>query len=127
MSVNPHPKRGELYRLKSPPAAKPRVIVIISREPLNGGDAVLAVPFYSQQLEKRRQQEWCEMFYSGEGGLDKDCVAAGDQVTFTDKTLIDLTRRIGKFDAAQLRRVLGAVKWAIGVDPDLDTSRTPLK
>jgi mRNA-degrading endonuclease toxin of MazEF toxin-antitoxin module len=104
-----NPKRGQLYRLKDR-----RPIVIVSRDRLNGGHSVLAVPFYSQQLEKRSQQAWCALFHSGEGGLDRDCVAKADQVTLVDKCDINLAEGpIGQFDEAQMARLIRAVKWSL--------------
>ena len=70
------PQRGMLFLLKDHDSSeKRRPIVVISNNVLNNGDSVVAVPFYSQQLEKRRTQDWCVEFYQGEGGLEKNCVA----------------------------------------------------
>lgn len=100
------PKRGELYRLKSDRVGKPRIIVIVSHDILNGGHCVLAVPFYSQQMDKRRHQQWCSEFARGEGGLDCDCVAKADELSLIDKLDINLAQGpIGAFDNAQMSRV----------------------
>lgn len=107
-----NPQRGEIYRLK--PSGKNRPIVIISRDVLNAGHSVLAVPFYSQQLTKRKSQQWCAFFQAGEGGLPLDCVAKADEVSLIDKLEIDIAGgAVGRFDAAQMDRLLAAVKWAI--------------
>ncbi|MEX0718842.1 MAG: type II toxin-antitoxin system PemK/MazF family toxin [Planctomycetaceae bacterium] len=114
-----NPKRGELYRLKPDALGRRRPIVIVSRNRLNGGHSVLAIPFYSQQLAKRVAQEWCVAFDRGDGGLDKPCVAKCDQLSLIDKLDIDLAAGpIGTFDAQQMRRLIDAVKWALEIGPD---------
>ncbi|MEX0701673.1 MAG: type II toxin-antitoxin system PemK/MazF family toxin [Planctomycetales bacterium] len=112
-----NPKRGEPYRLKPDAAGRRRPIVIVSRNRLNGGHSVLAVPFYSQQLAKRSAQESCVRFNCGEGGLDKDCVAKTDQLSLIDKLGIDLASGpIGRFDDGQMRRLMDAVEWPLAID-----------
>jgi mRNA-degrading endonuclease toxin of MazEF toxin-antitoxin module len=110
------PKRGELYLLKPDATGKRRPIVIVSRDILNRGHRVLAVPFYSQQLEKRQEQEWCELFYAGEGDLDRNCVAKADELSLIDKLDIDLASgAIGTFNSDQMARLERAIKWSVGV------------
>ena len=111
------PKRSELYCLKSDAVGKRRRVVIVSHDVLNGGHCVLAVPFYSQQMEKRRQQKWCAEFASGKGGLDCDCMAKTDELSLIDKLDIDLAHGpIGAFDDSQMKRVLDAIKWSLCID-----------
>jgi mRNA-degrading endonuclease toxin of MazEF toxin-antitoxin module len=108
-------KRGELYLLKSDPSGKPRPILVVSKDVLNKR-AVLGIPFYSQQIEKRSAQDWCSLFYSGEGNLEKDCVANASEITLIDKFEINQSRGpIGQFDDAQMERVLEAVRWVLGI------------
>lgn len=112
------PKWSQLYLLKKNDQGKQRPILVISRNQLNGGHSVSTVPFYSQQLEKRKSQPWCAFFHKGEGGLDKDCVAKPDEMTPLDKTYIDFARgTIGEFDEHQMERVLNALRWAVN-DPN---------
>ena len=110
---------GDLYLLKgneNDPDDKKRPVLIVSRDTLNGGNSVLAIPFYSQQLEKRRNQPWCDFFTKEEGGLSKDCVAKTDELTTLDKTELDLVRgKIGKFKPPQMERVLNAVKYTLRI------------
>jgi len=47
-------QRGQVLLTKPDEFGKQRPVVVVSRDQLNNGDAVLVVPFYSQQLEKRR-------------------------------------------------------------------------
>jgi len=109
-------QRGQLYLLKPDQFGKQRPIVIISRNGLNAGHSVVAVPFYSQQLQKRAQQPWCAAFRAGEGGLLKDCVAKTDELSLIDKLSIDIAKGpIGEFDAAQMTRVVQAAKWTLDI------------
>ncbi|MBS0266191.1 MAG: type II toxin-antitoxin system PemK/MazF family toxin [Planctomycetes bacterium] len=108
------PRRGQLFWLKADHVGKPRIIVIVSNNTLNGGHCVLAVPFYSQQLEKRSAQAWCVLFARHEGGLEKDCVAKCDEISLVDKIDIDFSRGlVGTFDEGQMQRVINAIKWSI--------------
>lgn len=110
------PRRGEIYRLKENGDRKPRPIVIISNNILNGGDGVVAVPFYSRQLAKRKNEQWCAMYSAGEGGLEKDSAAKTDQITLIDKLDIDLAAGpIGEFDRHQMDRLLDALKWSLKI------------
>lgn len=112
------PKQGQIYLLKKDEDGKQRPVLIISRSELNGGHSVSAVPFYSQQLEKRKNQPWCAFFHKGEGGLLKDCVAKPDEMAPYDKTYIDFARgKVGEFDEHQIERVLNALRWAVN-DPN---------
>jgi mRNA-degrading endonuclease toxin of MazEF toxin-antitoxin module len=113
------PNRGEIYALKGGPdsGGKRRPVLIISNDVLNGGHSVLAIPFYSQQLDKRRGQKWCAEFAAGEAGLAKDCVAKTDEITLIDKLDIDLANGyVGKLDDSQLQRVIEALKWSLVID-----------
>ena len=106
-----------MFLLKPDAESKQRPIVIVSRDPLNGGHSVLAVPFYSQQLSKRKDQDWCEPFYAGEGGLDRDCVAKADEVSLIDKLDIDLARgALGEFDGPQMTRLARAIRWSLHIE-----------
>lgn len=96
-------QRGQIFLLKPDQFGKQRPVVIVSRDPLNAGHSVIAVPFYSQQLQKRAQQPWCVLFKAGEGGLTMDCVAKTDQLSLIDKVSIDIAKGpIGAFDTAQM-------------------------
>jgi mRNA-degrading endonuclease toxin of MazEF toxin-antitoxin module len=106
--------RGQLFVQKPDNQGKRRPIVIVSHNTLNGGHSVVAVPFYSQQLAKRKTQPWCAFFSAGEGGLTVDCVAKADEIALIDKTDIDLAKGlIGAFDPAQMARLEAAIRWAL--------------
>ncbi len=107
--------RGDLFLLKQTAEnPKKRPVVIVSRDELNGGHSVVVVPFYSQQLEKRKRMNWCAFFQAGEGGLNKDCVAKCDEISSLDKTELDIPNgRIGKFKPPQMERLMNAIKWSL--------------
>ena len=111
------PQRSDLYWIPlevEEDGDKERPIVVISRDELNRGDRILAVPFYSQQLEKRAKQKWCALFKAGEGGLKKDCVAKGDEIQLIDPAEILWARgKLGRFNAEQMARVTLAVRHAM--------------
>ena len=110
------PLRGMLFRLKPDSQGKRRPVVVVSNDLLNGGDRVLVVPFYSQQVEKRKQQPWCVHFQAGDGGLEKECVAKTDELGMIDKLNLDLVNGfIGRFDDVQLQRVLDGIKWSLSI------------
>lgn len=111
------PKWGQVFRLKTNSPRKPRPVVIVSREEINGGHSVLAVPFTSQQLQKRRGLDYCEEFFTGEGGLDMDCVAKADELSMIDKLDIDFrSGPLGQLDESQMERLLGAIRWTLKID-----------
>jgi|GEM_PF-1976337 len=111
------PKRGDLYRLKSDRVGKSRPIVVVSRDALNSGQCVLAIPFYSKQLQKRRLQKWCVFFAKDEGGLDCDSVAKTDELTLIDKLSIKISDGpIGTFDESQMKRLVDALKWSLDIE-----------
>jgi mRNA-degrading endonuclease toxin of MazEF toxin-antitoxin module len=56
-------------------------------------------------------------FLSGEGGLDRDCVAKTDQVTVIDKLQIDVSRGpLGAFDGPQMARLEVGLRWSLELD-----------
>lgn len=110
------PRRGQIFRLKSDAAGKKRPVLIVSRNELNGGIYVLAAPFYSEQIEKRRQLRQCVLFQSGEYGLDKTCVLKADEVSlFKISELRIAEGAIGELDEPRLRLVATALAYALGL------------
>ncbi len=83
--------RGDVYWTKSN-SEQLRPVLIVSRTEMNRGSGVVVVPFYSQQIEKRRALESCVFFQAGDGGLKKDCVAKCDEIGIRDISRLD-TRR----------------------------------
>lgn len=121
--VNVPVQRGQVFRLVSDSSSGAvdvmanRPVLIVSRDDLNRGSSVLAVPFTSQQLEKRAPLPWCVPFRRGEAGLDRDCVAKCDQVSTIDKTAIDFRRGpVGRATAKQMRAVVDAIRYCLRDD-----------
>ncbi len=110
------PKRGEIYRLKRDQTGKSRPVFILSNNALNGGHSVIAIPFYSQKLDKRATQPWCAIFSTGEGGLEKNSAAKTDEITLLDKLNLDLAKGpIGTFNDEQMNRLLKSLKWSLDI------------
>jgi mRNA-degrading endonuclease toxin of MazEF toxin-antitoxin module len=108
-----NPQRGEIYLVPFG-QGKPRPVVIISHDVLNGGDYVIVVPFTSQKLDVRKGLQSCVFFNAREGGLDKDCVAKADEIQRISKTEIDWRiGRIGRFSSEQMRKIVRAVRFVI--------------
>jgi len=109
-------RRGQIILQKCDAAGKRRPVLIVSPAFLNGGTYVTAVPFTSQQLDKRAKLKTCVMFYAGEFGLDEDCVAKTDDVT--QYRLLDLRLsdgRIGEVDEAKMNLVSAALSFSLGI------------
>lgn len=107
--------RGDVYRLKTDAVGKPRPVVIVSCDEFNQGPDVLAVPFHSQQVAKRKDDSACAEFYRHEGGLTDDCVAMTGYLQSIKKTDLQ-PQRIGRFDAAQLARLMEPLRWVLNLD-----------
>lgn len=103
-------QQGDVYCLFSDDVGKPRPVVVVSREELNGGDSVVVIPFTSKQLEKRKQLAYCAFFAAGAFGQHVDCVAKTDLITLMDKSEINFAGgKIGTLTATQMRKVFQAL------------------
>lgn len=108
-------KQGTIYNLYDDGIGKERPVLVVSREELNGGDSVVTVPFYSQQLDKRTSLPFCALFHAGSAGLDRACVAKADEIRVTEKTEINIAKGpIGVISKSQLSRVLQAIDHVLG-------------
>src|SRR5207249_7729456 len=65
---------------------KDRPVIIISREELNRGDYVVAIPLTSARIEERESLGNCVRLRAGEFGLTKDCVAQAEMISFLPKS-----------------------------------------
>jgi mRNA-degrading endonuclease toxin of MazEF toxin-antitoxin module len=111
-------QRGQVWYLAPDPTnpdSKERPFVIVSRDELNRGDSVVAVPFYSQQIDRRRNLDHCVYIPAGTAGL-KECVAKCDEVAYMRKTEFqpprpgDVTRRL---PLNVMEAIIGAIQWVI--------------
>jgi mRNA-degrading endonuclease toxin of MazEF toxin-antitoxin module len=117
-------ERGQIYWLSlhlsgvvEDGSLKDRPVLIVSRDELNRGISVLAVPFYSQQLEKRSKFRSCVLFQAGESGLAKQCVAKCDEISIIEKAEIDFRRGpIGRAQPEKMRQIIDAIRYCIRDD-----------
>jgi mRNA-degrading endonuclease toxin of MazEF toxin-antitoxin module len=110
------PKPGEVYwALMEGP--EPRPVIVVSREELNRGDYVAAVPVTSRGLGERRSLPSCVAFRAGQFGLTKDCVAQAEAIAQVAKDELDLdTGPVGVLDSATSRELLKAIGYVLGAD-----------
>jgi mRNA-degrading endonuclease toxin of MazEF toxin-antitoxin module len=105
MSIRP----GEIYLADAGNDLHRRVL-IVSREDLNQGRYVVAIPFTSTNFEKRSKLPNCVPFKAGQFGLIKDCVAQAEAITFIESAALDHeTGPIGLLDDENMRAVIKAV------------------
>ncbi len=96
---------------------KKRPVIVVSRDNLNNGNYVVVVPCYSQQVEKRKQFPQNVHFHAGQFGLQKECIACTDQITYIDKKLIDWKNdKIGRVDVRAMQQIVKAIRWAVRDD-----------
>ena len=71
---------GDVYEVEDVYGPGPHFFVVVSREGLNHGDTVVAVPFTSKKFAVRKNMPNCAPFKKGDFGFYEDCVALGEQV-----------------------------------------------
>lgn len=109
-------KQGEIYWAWSP-GGKKRPVVVVSRDDLNRGRYAVCVPLTSAQFTKRKNLLHCVPLRAGEFGLDRDCVAQAEAVTFLELGDLDTaTGPIGTLDAERLRALVHAIGHVIDSD-----------
>jgi mRNA-degrading endonuclease toxin of MazEF toxin-antitoxin module len=110
------PQRGEIWQLKADKVGKPRRILIVSRNELNGGDNVVAVPFFGSQVLRRQSYKSCVFFAEGDFGLEKDCVAKTDDVSLVAIRTIDKAAGIlGVVDDERMSLVESALAFTLKI------------
>ncbi len=110
------PKTGEIYGAYDP-AGKKRPVIIVSREDLNQGNYVLAVPLTTQDWGCRCRLPHCVPFRAGQFQLDKDCVAQAEAITLLDKSDLDLdSGPWASLDRATMRSVIHAIGYVIAAE-----------
>ncbi len=71
---------GEIYLAHTDAGIRP--VVVVSREELNRGNWVVAVLITSTRFSLRSTLPHCVPFHAGESGLDTDCVAQAETVSY---------------------------------------------
>lgn len=111
------PSPGEIYFVYDLFGVEPHRAVVVSREDLNKGKYVLAVPFTSKQFDVRKNLPNCVPYTAGQFGFTKDCVARGDQITFVDQEKLDFDSGvIGKLGDDEMRDVIRAIGYAVSAE-----------
>src|SRR5262245_20193969 len=104
MAVHP----GDIYFDRSYGRRHP--FVVVSREELNRGRYVVAIPLTSARLSERWDLPNCVRLQSGEAGLRKDCVAQCEHVTtilIEDLDVVD--GYVGSLGEAKLDMLVKAI------------------
>lgn len=68
---------------------KKRPVLIVSREVLNRGSYVVAIPFTSARLAERSSLRNCVLFGAGQFGLTRDCVAQAEAIAMIERSQLD--------------------------------------
>jgi len=106
---------GEIYFLSAAAGARP--VIVVSREELNRGNYVTAVPCTSQKFAVRSKLPNCVPFVAGQFGFSVDCVAQCEYILAIRKADIDFSMGlIGTLDDATLRDVGKAIGYVIECD-----------
>jgi mRNA-degrading endonuclease toxin of MazEF toxin-antitoxin module len=93
----------------------PHRVLIVSREGLNRGSYVVGIPFTSRSLGRRRQLPNCVWFTPQQAGVDEDCVAQAEQVTFIPISELD-EEILGVVGDEGMRDVIRAIGNVIAAD-----------
>jgi mRNA-degrading endonuclease toxin of MazEF toxin-antitoxin module len=101
-------QQGEVYLAATESGNRP--VIFLSREELNRGRWVVAVPVTSAEFAIRSKLPHCVPFANSEFGLTKDCVAQAEAITYIGVSDLDLDAgAIGTLDELRLRDVIKAV------------------
>jgi mRNA-degrading endonuclease toxin of MazEF toxin-antitoxin module len=106
---------GEIYLASTDAGTRP--VVVVSREELNRGNWVVAVLVTSARFSLRSSLPHCVPFQAGEFGLDKDCVAQAETMSYIAVVDLDLDQgALGALDAARMRALIKAIGHVIASD-----------
>ena len=109
--INP----GEIYLANTDTGVRP--VVVVSREELNRGNWVVAVLITSAKFTVRKGLPNCVPFRAGEFGLEKDCVAQAETISYIAAADLDLERGIlGVLDAERRRSLIRAIGHVLQSD-----------
>jgi mRNA-degrading endonuclease toxin of MazEF toxin-antitoxin module len=110
---------GEIYLAQTDAGIRP--VVVVSREELNRGNWVVAILIMSTRFSLRSTLPHCVPFQSGEFGLDKDCVAQAETVSYIAVVDLDLDQGVlGVLDEARMRALIKAIGHVIASDCEPD-------
>lgn len=110
------PLPGELYLLFED-GEKRRPVVVVSREELNRGDYLLAVPLTTSRLQTRRALPNCVLLQGGKHGFSKECIAQAEALTLIAKGELALAEGpIGQLDDQTFREIIRAVGYVMDAE-----------
>jgi len=104
---------GEIHHADTAYGRRPAIV--LSREGLNRGNAVVVVLCTTAKSVERSRLPNCVPFYAGEFGLTKNCVAQGESVQPIETGFLD-PDIIGVIDDERLRDVIRAVGYVMDAD-----------
>jgi len=106
---------GDIYLVRDwQRSGKGRPVVVVSRAKFNRGRYCLAVPFTTQQLDKRRDLPNCVYFTAGSSDLHRDCVAQAEGLTLLRRSdIVPPIKPVGKVTKTQLAALISAVGYVI--------------
>jgi mRNA-degrading endonuclease toxin of MazEF toxin-antitoxin module len=100
---------GEIYSAR-PEEIDDHKVIVVSREELNRGNAVVAVLETSARFEIRSQLPNNVVFRPGEFGFTKACVAQGESVSRIPTDVLDLeSGPVGQLDDERMRQLVRAI------------------
>ena len=110
------PSRGDVYLAQLDPTqgseqAGTRPVVIMSRDAINQSSPVVIVVPTTDLTHKKRIYPSQVVLKAGEGGLDKDSVALGEQIRAINVTR--LTTRLGHLSPPKVVAIGAALKAAL--------------
>lgn len=109
------PRPGEVYKAFIPDV---HYVIIVSREELNRGNYVLAVPITSKHFADRSTLKNCVPFRRGEFCFTEDCVAQAENTTLFEKEQdIDwVAGRQDELDGEAMREIIRAIGNVIAAE-----------
>jgi len=105
---------GEIYWADLEFAGR-RPVIVLSRESLNRGHTVVAIPCTTQNVEKRSKYPNCVTFRLGEFGFTEPTVAQCENVQIIEKQLLD-PAPIGRVSDESLRDLIRALGYVVDAD-----------
>ena len=89
---------------------------MVSREELNRGDYVVAVPITSARVMERMNLANCVLLSRGQFGLTRDCVAQAEAIFSVSLDEIDISKGpIARLDPETLHKVKRAIANVIAL------------
>jgi mRNA-degrading endonuclease toxin of MazEF toxin-antitoxin module len=114
------PNAGEIY-WELVDGVRARPVVIVSREELNRGEYVVAVPLTSAKFEVRSKLPSYVPLRAGQYSLSRDCVAQAEAISLYEKTEIDLASgAMDRLDDETMRDLIRAIGFVLSAtcEPD---------